>query len=304
MQEALESIFAQTYQYWELILVDDGSTDRSTEIALECSRQHPGRIRYLEHPNHKNRGTSASRNLGLEQAKGEFIAFLDVDDVWTSRKLEQQVSILSAHPEVAMTYGQICFWYSWTGKPEDQQRDSFQDLGVAPDTIIEPPGLLVNLIKQQYQQFGTSNVMIRRSAFEQVGRFEEQIPVMGEDYALFVKLAVSTPIYVSGECWEKYRQHENSLCYIERVQRKHFANRSQLIQWTAQYCTEQKITNKQVWQALKQAAFFYSHPGLYFLLRGYLDAMVLLGQQVLPVSLRHWLWINIGSRLYGVKVEV
>lgn len=303
MQDALESIFAQTYQHWELILVDDGSTDRSTAIALECSRQHPERIRYFEHPNQENRGTSASRNLGLDHAKGEFIAFLDVDDVWTSSKLEQQVAILLAYPEVAMTYGRICFWYSWTGKPEDQQRDSFQDLGVAPDTIVEPPGLLVNLIKQRCQQFGTSNVMLRRSALEQVGRFEEQIRVMGEDYVLFVKLAASTPIYVSGECWEKYRQHEESLCYIERAQGKHFASRSQLIRWTKQYCTEQKIADQQVWQALKQAAVFYSHPGLYFLLRGYLDTMVVLGQQLLPVSLRHWLWMNIGSRLYGVKVD-
>src|SRR5829696_811917 len=82
IREAIESVFAQTYDNWELLLVDDGSTDDSTQIALHYAEQYPERVRYLEHPGHQNRGMSASRNLGVSQAKGEYIALLDADDVW------------------------------------------------------------------------------------------------------------------------------------------------------------------------------------------------------------------------------
>src|SRR5918999_1055965 len=96
IEEAIESVFAQTYDSWELLLVDDGSTDDSTDIALRYAQQNPERVRYLEHDSHLNRGMSASRNLGITHAIGEYIAFLDADDVWLPHKLEQQVAILSS----------------------------------------------------------------------------------------------------------------------------------------------------------------------------------------------------------------
>ncbi|HEX8089705.1 MAG TPA: glycosyltransferase family 2 protein, partial [Blastocatellia bacterium] len=80
--EAIESVFDQTYSDWELLLVDDGSTDASAEIALRYAAGYRGRVRYLEHEGHQNRGMSASRNLGIASARGEFVAFLDADDVW------------------------------------------------------------------------------------------------------------------------------------------------------------------------------------------------------------------------------
>src|SRR5438128_12540181 len=82
IQEAIESVFAQTYDNWELLLVDDGSTDGSTAIARSYLERHPRRVRYLEHSEHANRGMSASRNIGSRYARGEYIAFLDADDVW------------------------------------------------------------------------------------------------------------------------------------------------------------------------------------------------------------------------------
>src|ERR671932_218944 len=99
IREAVESVLGQTYKDWELLLVDDGSTDGSTQIALEYTEQYPGKIRYLEHPGHQNRGMSASRNLGLSHSEGRYVAFLDADDVWVAHKLEQQVTILGSQPE-------------------------------------------------------------------------------------------------------------------------------------------------------------------------------------------------------------
>src|SRR5262245_22187425 len=94
LQEAIWSVFAQTYDDWELLLVDDGSTDGGTDIALRYAHRYPQRVCYLEHPGHQNRGMSASRNLGIRNAKGDYIAFVDADDVWLPSKLAQQVAVL------------------------------------------------------------------------------------------------------------------------------------------------------------------------------------------------------------------
>jgi len=85
--EAIDSVFAQDYDNWELLLVNDGSTDNSTNTALDYAQKNPQKVCYLEHPNYENCGMSASRNLGIEIAKGKFIAFLDADDIWLPGKL-------------------------------------------------------------------------------------------------------------------------------------------------------------------------------------------------------------------------
>ena len=121
--EAIESVFGQTYKDWELLLVDDGSSDVSSAIARRYTEQHPEKVYYFEHAGHENRGMSASRNLGIRHARGQYIALLDADDVWLPKKLEYQVEILSRYPEAGMVVGPIQWWYSWTGKPDDFARD-------------------------------------------------------------------------------------------------------------------------------------------------------------------------------------
>src|SRR3989304_3254714 len=102
IKEAIESVFTQTYDNWELLLVDDGSTDKSTQVAKSYANQHRGKVHYLEHDGHINRGMSASRNLGIRKSKGTYIAFLDADDVWFPNKLEEQLKILLSYPEVSL----------------------------------------------------------------------------------------------------------------------------------------------------------------------------------------------------------
>src|SRR5437773_8185120 len=79
LAEAIASVLAQTFRDWELLLVDDGSTDTSSATARREAELDAGRVRYLDHPGHANRGMSATRNLGLAHARGEFVAFLDAD---------------------------------------------------------------------------------------------------------------------------------------------------------------------------------------------------------------------------------
>src|SRR5512135_1708649 len=105
LREAIESVLAQSYKLWELLLVDDGSTDGGTEIAREIAALQPDKIFYLEHAGHANCGVTRTRNLGVGQSRGEFLAFLDGDDVWLPRKLEVQVHHLRENPDAGLIFG-------------------------------------------------------------------------------------------------------------------------------------------------------------------------------------------------------
>ena len=110
--EATDTGLAQSFPSFELILVDDGSTDASSAIARRYAETHPDRVRYIDHPQHANRGMSASRNAGIAVARGDLIAFIDADDVWLPDKLRDQVQILGAYPQVGLVAGQ-----HFTGTP-------------------------------------------------------------------------------------------------------------------------------------------------------------------------------------------
>ena len=99
--EAMESVLAQTYRNWEMIIVDDGSTDRSLSIAQDYAMRDPRRIHVLRHEGGGTRGKAVSRNHGIDHARGCFLAFLDADDAYLPGKLARQVSIAEAHPDVA-----------------------------------------------------------------------------------------------------------------------------------------------------------------------------------------------------------
>ncbi|MEA5580236.1 glycosyltransferase family 2 protein [Nodularia harveyana UHCC-0300] len=282
--------------------LDDGSTDNSTVIALEYAQKYPKKIRYLEHENHQNLGMSASRNWGIDHAQGEYIAFLDSDDVWLSHKLERQVAILESEPEAAMVYGWVQIWYSWTGNPEDSQRDYFMELRVPPNTLIQPPKLLINILTDRDQRVGASNLMIRQEVFKKFGRFEENFREWGEDYIFFIKGSLNVSIFVSGECWVKYRKHENSTtATLENSQK--FSDFKDVLNWVEKYFMEQGMKDHEVWRTFQKLRFPYRSPVLYFLWRGYLELAISIGRQILPVRFRHWLWINIVSKLYQIKIE-
>jgi peptidoglycan/xylan/chitin deacetylase (PgdA/CDA1 family)/GT2 family glycosyltransferase len=105
--EAVDSVLAQTYASWELLLVDDGSHDRSTVVAREYATRYPDRIRYVEHDRHQTHGLAASRNLGLSHARGEFVAFLDADDRILPRHLERLTGVLESDRDLDAAY---CGW--------------------------------------------------------------------------------------------------------------------------------------------------------------------------------------------------
>jgi glycosyltransferase involved in cell wall biosynthesis len=202
--EAIASVVAQSYADWELLVVDDGSSDGTIPIVEDVARSDP-RIRLLHHPDRGNHGMSATRNVGIAAAQGEFIGFLDADDVWLAEKLEQQVAILDAEPETAMVYGRTLIWHQWEHGAARQ--DYFYGLGVAPDRCYAPPLLFHQLLLNHYQSPTTCNALMRRSAVLAVGGFDPSFRTMFEDQLFFAKMMLDYWVHVSAHCWARYRQH-------------------------------------------------------------------------------------------------
>jgi glycosyltransferase involved in cell wall biosynthesis len=216
IEEAVESVLAQTFTAWELLLIDDGSTDRSSAIARDYANRSPGAIVLLEHAQHRNRGMSASLNLGIRHARGRLLAMLDADDVWLPNKLEEQVPLLDAHPEAGMLYGNTVFWRSWSGLPEDVGRDAVPPLGVPVNTTVDPPAVLLRCLQRKAAVPCTCSVLMRREAVERVGGFEESFARMFSDQAFYTKMLLATPVYVADKVWDKYRIHTGSTVSVAK----------------------------------------------------------------------------------------
>lgn len=228
--EAVESVQAQSFGDWELILVDDGSTDGSSAVARGFAEGE--RIRYMEHPGHANRGMSASRNAGLAAARGEFIAFLDADDVWPAEKLAEQVALFDAVPETDMVYGRAWIWHSWD--PASATKDYFYDLGVQPG-ILQAPGALLPLLIRNKAQTPTSNAMMRRTLVHRVGGFEDAFRGMFEDQAFFAKTHLMSRCHVDDRFWLFYRQHGASCTAQSAKGLKDLTARARFLTWLSAY---------------------------------------------------------------------
>ena len=252
IQEAIDSVFAQTYDAWELLLVDDGSTDASRGVAQQVAANSPHRVRYLDHEGHANRGMSVSRNWGVQHARGALVAFLDSDDVWQPSKLQQQVSTLAHHPQVAMVHGTPLYWRSWTGDPQDVGQDQVPELGVPLDSVFDPPTLLL-----ETAPIGTapvpcpSDVLVRREAVLRHGGFEARFPGAYEDVAFFVKIYLHEAVFVAGTCWTKYRIHDASCMAVAMREGRYQAARLSFLNWFEQYLFTRGLSNTHAWPRLQ-----------------------------------------------------
>lgn len=267
-QETIESVFGQTYENWELLLIDDGSTDRSPEIAQRYANRHPAKVRYLTHAGRQNRGKSTSRNLGIQHARGEYLVFLDADDVLFPDKLDRQVAILEAQPTLGMVYGTTLYWYGWTGLPQDIRRDFNGKLGVQPNTLFRPPVLLTRFLQDSGMAPCLCAPLIRRQAVEAVGGFDETIQHMYEDQVFLAKLCLRSLVFIEDGCGEKYRQHpeSSSAVAIQNGEYHPFRlnpARLKFLTWLAAYLRQQGIKDAALQRVLNRELWLYQHPLLY-----------------------------------------
>lgn len=265
LADAVDSVLAQTYTHWELLLVDDGSTDGSTGMARRVADEHADRVRYLEHAGHENRGMSASRNLGASHARGPFLAFLDADDAWFPSALAEQVAILDSRQEAAMVYGPIQWWYSWTGRPEDLGRDYVEELGVPPNELVRPPNLLPLFLRDKAAV--PSGILVRREVVERVGGFEDEFRGEYEDQVFCAKVCLSYPVLAAGQCWYRYRQHPASAVSIGLRTGQTNLARLRFLRWLASYLRARRVRSPEVWLALRIELWKLERPRVFRLVQ-------------------------------------
>jgi len=260
LAEAIDSVLHQRYQHWELLLLDDGSTDGSTEIALSYASRYPEKIRYFHHPGRVNKGVVATRNLGVRHARGEWLALLDADDYWLPDKLAHQVSIARQHPEVSMICGASLYWYSWF---DPQKQDVEVPVGAPADIVIPPPQAAVTLYPLGK---GTSpcpcSVMIRKEVLVRLGAFQEQFKgkfSLYEDQAFLIKIYLHEAIFVSSKAMDRYRQRQGSIMSEAAAAGSYHEIRRFFLNWLTAYLDEKDIRYPGVRQKLREAIRVY-HP--------------------------------------------
>lgn len=176
VREAMASVLAQTFQDFELIVVDDGSTDGTADIVREFPRTH-----YLLQ---ENRGVSAARNAGVAVSRGELIAFLDSDDLWQPQKLATQVAFFAARPDA-----HIC---------QTEEVWLRNGVRVNPRNKHRKPSGDIFAASLQLCLVSPSAVMMRRELFDHVGGFDEEL-LACEDYDLWLRISASEPVHLIAE---------------------------------------------------------------------------------------------------------
>lgn len=207
--EAVESALAQTYRPLEVLVVDDGSTD-GTDVEM---RRFGDPVRYLVQ---QNRGPAAARNLGIREARGEYVAFLDADDLWDPVKITKQVAVMERSPEVGVVYCGI-------------QRVDLQ-AGTTVTIVRDDPTLRGDIRRKllQRNRVVTSTLLIRRACFELEEGFDETLR-WAEDWDLWIRIsrhfhfdAVTEPLVIyrvhGGNVSKKVAaMHQSQLQVIRRA---------------------------------------------------------------------------------------
>lgn len=199
LKEAIESILNQDFTDFELIIIDDGSTDDSGRIAATFA--HDNRVVVMTQ---ENAGVVAARNIGLQNAKGEFVAFLDADDIAKRDRLSKQVAYLQANPEVAVVGSHITFFSDKDGELRTQEFPSNSDQVASALESGNP--------------LAQPAVMLRKSMAIAAGGYRAAFKFGAEDYDLWLRLSEKHPLSNLPEVLTLYRIHPDSLTHRLRYE--------------------------------------------------------------------------------------
>jgi len=188
---AIRSVLNQTYQDFEIIVVDDGSTDNTEEVVESFNDP---RIRYIRHE--KNRGGSAARNTGIRASRGEYVAFLDSDDEWLPEKLEKQLSVFEEDSTCGAVYTDFLYM--------------LPDGNVKLCQNYHPEGWILKKLLSSNVVGTTSTVIVKRECFETVGLFDESL-LSCQDWDMWIRIAKRYSFRKVPEPLTKYRVHQDRI---------------------------------------------------------------------------------------------
>lgn len=190
LPESLDSILAQTYSDFEVIIINDGSTDNLSKWVSELTDP---RIKLVSQ---SNRGLAGARNTGLNHAQGEYIAYLDADDLWDVTKLAKQVEVLEQNPQVGLVY-------TWVERIDQNGKSLGKPFKSNLSGNIWEQLLEKNVISP-------SSSLIRRCCFDHVGKFDENLKSFVEDWDMWLRISAIYPIKVLPELLLRYRECPSS----------------------------------------------------------------------------------------------
>lgn len=189
LKNAIDSILNQTFTDFEVLIINDKSTDNSKQIIIDYIKNDT-RIHFIDNP--KNMGPAATRNIGLELSKGEFIALMDADDIANPTRFEKQLAIFNEHPEI----GVCASWFTIFGKKNE---------------VIKHPILHKNIKIEMLKGccVGNPTAMIRKNSLQNI-RYNPTYNC-SEDYDLWSRLITKTQFYTIPESLLNYRWHETNI---------------------------------------------------------------------------------------------
>jgi glycosyltransferase involved in cell wall biosynthesis len=230
LPETLDNLLKQTYDDFEVIIVNDGSTD---SIEQWFSQLQDRRVKLISQ---ENQGLSGARNTGITNAKGEYLAFLDADDLWEPTKLEKQIRILEDNPEVGLVY-------TWVEYVNDNGQSTGRVLKHQAEGNVWEKLIECNLIECG------SVAMVRRNCFDDVGIFDRNLGSFVEDWDMWLRIAERFHFKVLKEVLVYYRQHSNGTSKNWHAMEKSY----NLVIEKAFYSTQSKL------QYLKNKSYAYAY---------------------------------------------
>jgi glycosyltransferase involved in cell wall biosynthesis len=196
---ALDSIVRQTYAHWECIVVDDGGSDDTLKIVSDFC-ENDARISFYKRSQDYPKGVNGARNFGLDKSKGEYIALCDDDDYWLEDKLEKQMAVFKAHPEIGLVTGNI----------EYVNTD-----GKRTGRIIKHVGNHGRVFENFLLKNRTSAItpLFKRAVVEQVGKFNTDFKIF-EDWEYWRRVSYYYPFYALTDVLACVRKHDTNTSLI------------------------------------------------------------------------------------------
>lgn len=249
LAKTIDSVLAQSYENFELIIINDGSTDQSKAVVKHYLKDP--RIHYFEQ---KNAGVANARNAGIKIAKGDFIALIDQDDIWLTHKLQHQVDYLLNHPDCALVHSQIQFI------------DATDEILPTPDWnwVVETSGHSLEALFL-HNRIATFTALIRKSALEDVGIFRETF-APSDDWDLWLRIARKYELGFIPDICGYYRLHENN--ESKNLQRMQLAEVSVIENFIQEFKGAQQMVSlpvqrKKCFQIYCETALFFEQSNQY-----------------------------------------
>lgn len=188
LAKTIISVLKQSYDNTQILLINDGSTDNSKEICL--SYLEDKRVMYFEH---ENKGSGYTRNVGISESKGAYIAFIDSDDVWHKDKLKKQMMLFQTDETIDIVYSRI------------EIIDAYDKLVSDYNIRLHSGNVLDHLYIDNF--ICTSSVVLKKNILEKTGMFDEQFRI-SQDYEFWLRVALTSTFAFVNECLVQYRVHD------------------------------------------------------------------------------------------------